>query len=145
MDWKRRKGENDVWRNETSGYEDESPVICHSHPSLTHHSLADANQWQFSSLRHLHQMKKKRKFAAHAMKRVTTGAQLPSPWHFLSLQNAQTIQPTTAWTAVSSLTASAMYSFLHLSMEWGALYGRKVVRARPNDHYQRTGAPSSAD
>ena len=33
---------------------------------------------------------------------------------FLSLRNAQTIQPTTAWTAISSPSASTRYSFLHL-------------------------------
>ena len=34
---------------------------------------------------------------------------------FLSLRNAQTIEPTTAWTTVSSSGGSTRYSFLHLA------------------------------
>ena len=30
-------------------------------------------------------------------------------------------------------------------MEWGATYGRTLVRARPNEHSQRTGPPINAD
>ena len=46
------------------------------------------------------------KLGAHATKRGAAGAQL----EFSSLRNAQTIKPTTVWTAVSS--ASTRYSFL---------------------------------
>ena len=42
------------------------------------------------------------------------GAHLPIFW-LLSLQNVQTIEPNTAWTAVSSRSASTMYSFLDSS------------------------------
>ena len=48
------------------------------------------------------------------MKRVAAGAHRPTPRLF-SLRNAQTIEPTTDWTAVSSLSANTKYSFLHLS------------------------------
>ena len=48
---------------------------------------------------------------------------------FLSLRKAQTIEPTTAWTAVSSPSASNSYSFLHQS-GMGAPHGRTVVKAR---------------
>ena len=47
-----------------------------------------------------------------AVKRVAAGAHLPTPWLF---ENAQMIEPTTAWTAVSSPSGSTGYSFLHLS------------------------------
>ena len=49
----------------------------------------------------------------NAMKRVVAGAHLPAPWLFE--RNAQTIDPTTAWTAVSSLSVNTRYTFLHLS------------------------------
>ena len=52
------------------------------------------------------------KLGAYAMKRIAAGAHLPT---FLSLRNAQTIEPITACTAVSSPSASTGYSFLHLS------------------------------
>ena len=55
------------------------------------------------------------------MKRVAAGAHLP-PLGFLSLRNAQTIELTTAWTAVSSPSASTGYSFLHLSGVGRALW-----------------------
>ena len=42
---------------------------------------------------------KKGKLGANPMKRVAAGAHLPTPW-FLCLRNAQTIEPTTAWTAL---------------------------------------------
>ena len=40
-----------------------------------------------------------------------------SPRHldFLNLRNAQTIEPTTDWTAVSFASASTRYTFLHLN------------------------------
>ena len=59
---------------------------------------------------------------------------------FLSLRNAQTIEPTNAWTAVSFPSASTRYSFLHLSGVWRTLWAN---RAGPNDQFQRTGPPSS--
>ena len=46
----------------------------------------------------------------NAMKRVAAGA-----LGFLSVRNAQTIGPTTAWAADSSPSGSTVYSFLHLS------------------------------
>ena len=48
---------------------------------------------------------------------------------FLSLGNAQTMEPTTAWTAVSSPCGSTGYSFLHLSGVGRALW-RTVVKAQ---------------
>ena len=60
------------------------------------------------------QEKEKRKLGAYAMKCVAAGAHLATPC-FLSLRNAQTIEPTNAWTAVSSLSASTRYSFLNMS------------------------------
>ena len=47
------------------------------------------------------------------MKRVAAGAHLPTPWLF-SLRNAQTIEPTNVWAAVSTPSARTRYSFLHL-------------------------------
>ena len=43
------------------------------------------------------------------MKRVAAGAHLPDLW-LLSLRNAQTIEPTTAWTAVFAPSANTKYS-----------------------------------
>ena len=64
---------------------------------------------------------------------------------FLSLQNAQTIVPTTVWTAVSSRNANTRDSFLPLSGLGHAPCGRTMERTRPNEHSQGTGQPSSAD
>ena len=68
---------------------------------------------------------------------------------FLTLENAQTMEPTTAWTAVFSHGTSTMYSLLQLSggavFPWGAPYGKTVVRARPIEHAQRTGPPRNAE
>ena len=47
------------------------------------------------------------------MKRVAAGAHLPTPWLFEPV-NAQMIEPTTAWTAVSFPSGSTGYSFLYL-------------------------------
>ena len=60
--------------------------------------------------------------AAHAMKRVAAGTHLSRDFRFLSLRNAQTIKPITAWTAVSSSSGSTRYSFLHLSGVGHALW-----------------------
>ena len=46
-------------------------------------------------------IRKKRKFGAYAMKRVASGAHLPTPW-LLSLSYAQTIEPTTAWADITN-------------------------------------------
>ena len=48
------------------------------------------------------------------MKRVAAGAHLASPW-LLSLQNVETIETTTAWTAVSSPSASTKYAWTAVS------------------------------
>ena len=53
------------------------------------------------------------------MKRVAAGAHHLG---FLSLRNAQTIEPTTAWTEVSSISANTRYSFLHMSGVGRALW-----------------------
>ena len=58
--------------------------------------------------------RKEGNLGAYAIKRVAAGAHLPTPWLF-SLRNAQTIEPTTALTAVSFPSASTRYSFSHLS------------------------------
>ena len=70
------------------------------------------------------------------MKRVVAGAHLPTPWLF-NPQNAKTNEPTIAWDAVSFPSASTRYSFLQT--------GEQFMRARPNEHFQRTGPPSNAD
>ena len=44
------------------------------------------------------------------MKRVAADAHLPTPW---LIEPTQTIEPTTAWTAVTSLSAKTRYSFFH--------------------------------
>ena len=62
-----------------------------------------------------------RKLGAYAMKRVAAGSHLPTPW-FLSLPNAQTIEPTSAWPAVSTTSAIARYSFSRLSGLWRILW-----------------------
>ena len=54
----------------------------------------------------------KRKFGAHAIKRVppnkAADAHLPTPWLF-EPENAQTMEMTTDWNAVSSPRASTSY------------------------------------
>ena len=65
--------------------------------------------------------KEKRKLASYAIKRVATNAHLG----FLSLRNAQTIEPTTARTADSFPSASTRYSFLHLSGVGRALWANR--------------------
>ena len=57
------------------------------------------------------------------MKCVAAGAHLATPC-FLSLRNAQTIEPTTAWTAVSSpILGTRFYWVKHwvlvFTLEWG--------------------------
>ena len=66
----------------------------------------------------------KGKLGAHAMKRVAAGAHLLTP--FSPLRNAQAIQPTTAWAAVSSPSGSTGYSFLHLSGVGHALWANRA-------------------
>ena len=58
----------------------------------------------------------------------------------LSLRNAKTIEPTSAWAAVSSTSASTRYSFLHLSGLARALWANG---ASAEEHSQQTGPPSS--
>ena len=82
----------------------------------------------------------KEKFGAYTMKRVAAGAHLPTPG-IRNLRNAQTIEPTTAWTAVSFPSGSTMYSFLHLSGVGRALW----ANSGDNEHSQRTGPPSNAE
>ena len=53
------------------------------------------------------------------MKRVAADAHLPTPW---LIEPTQTIEPTTAWTAVTSLSARTRYSFLQLSEVGRALW-----------------------
>ena len=62
------------------------------------------------------------------MKRVAAGAHLRL-LGFLSLQNAQTIEPTTAWAAIYSFSASTRYLFL---VDWAAPYGRTVAWCIPS-------------
>ena len=52
------------------------------------------------------------------------GRTSPESLAFLSLRNAQTIEPTTAWTAVSSPSGSTRYSFSHSS---GVGYSREIA------------------
>ena len=83
--------------------------------------------------------------------KLTAYAMISRLLRFLSLRNAQTIEPTTAWTAVPSPSGNPLVSLpsqdtrFYTWVDWGAPYERTVVRARPNEHYQRTGPPSSAD
>ena len=55
------------------------------------------------------------------MKRVATGAHLPL-FGFWNLRNTETIQPTTAWAALPSPSASTMYLFSQLSELGRALW-----------------------
>ena len=48
------------------------------------------------------------------MKCVDAGAHLPTPWLF-RLRRVQTIEPTTAWAAVSSPSANTRYPISQLS------------------------------
>ena len=62
-------------------------------------------------------MMHKGKLGAYAMKRVAAGAYHPTPWLF-ERANDQTIDPTTAWTAVS--LAQAPGTCFYTWVEWGA-------------------------
>ena len=64
--------------------------------------------------------RKKRKVGANAMKRVAAGAHLPTSWLFEPAKRP--IEPTTAWTAVSSLSVSTRYPVLKLSGVGRALW-----------------------
>ena len=55
------------------------------------------------------------------MKRVAAGAHIPA-WLFEPAKRPNDIEPTTAWTAVSSPSASTRYAFLHLSGVGRALW-----------------------
>ena len=63
------------------------------------------------------------------MTRVTASAHLPTP-RYLSLRNAQAIEPTNAWTAVSSPSASIRYWFSQLSGLGRALWENSGERTR---------------
>ena len=65
-----------------------------------------------------HRKWKEGKFGPYSMKRALISRHLG----FLSLRNAQTVEPTTAWTAVSFLSASTRYWFLHFSGAGRALW-----------------------
>ena len=65
---------------------------------------------------------RKVKLGVYAMKRVAAGAHLLISFRclrfrfrFSSMRNAQTIEPTTVCTVVSSTNASTRYKFVHLS------------------------------
>ena len=60
--------------------------------------------------------KKKGKLGAYAMKRVAEDI-ISRLLGSLFLRSAQTIEPTIAWAAISSPSASTTYSFLHY-VEW---------------------------
>ena len=52
------------------------------------------------------------------MKRVPAGAHLSAPW-FLSQRNAQTIEPTTAWAAVSQV--GTLHTRFTIERTWASL------------------------
>ena len=83
------------------------------------------------------------KLGAFTMEHVAAGAHFSTPW-ILNLRNSQTIEPATKWTAVSLPSTSTRYSFSQLS-GFGRALRRTGVRARPNEHSQRTGPPSIVD
>ena len=56
------------------------------------------------------------------MKRVAANAHLLNPWLFEPAKPTDDIEPTNAWTALSSSSASTKYSFLQLSEMWRALW-----------------------
>ena len=58
---------------------------------------------------------KKRKVRVKRYEARSRGRSSPDSLAFSSLRNARTIEPTTAWTAVPSSSASTTYSFLHLN------------------------------
>ena len=89
---------------------------------------------------HRCERKEKRKVWGKCYEVCSHECSSPDTLVFLSLQNTQTIEQTTAWTAVSSqVKAQGTW------VEWGVLCGQRVVRARPNKHFQRAGPPSNAD
>ena len=76
----------------------------------------------------------------YAMKRVAAGVHLPTAW---LLEPAKRTDDRADYCLECRLLPSAntRYTFSHLSE-----VGRgTVVRARPNEHFQRTGPPSNAD
>ena len=79
------------------------------------------------------------------MKRVTAGAHRPTSWLFLSLRNAQTIEPTTAWTAAFQPTASTRYSFLQLCVLGRALWAYSGEGSAQRAFPANYGPPSSED
>ena len=84
--------------------------------------------------------KRKTKVGGIRYKARSRGRSSPDTLDFWACER----EPTTAWTAVSSPSRSTRYAFF-TRVEWGARYGRTVVRARPNEHSQRIGPPSSVD
>ena len=66
------------------------------------------------------------------MKRVAAGAYLPT-LDYLSMRNARTIEPSTAWTAGSSSSASTGYSFF--TLEWSGAHPM-------GEHWQELGPMS---
>ena len=80
----------------------------------------------------------KGKSGAYAMKRVAAGA-ISLVLGFSSLRNAQTILFGPQFSPL--VQAPVFYTWV----EWGAPYGRTVVSARPNEHFQQSGPPKSAD
>ena len=87
---------------------------------------------------------KKGKLGAHAINCVATGAHLPT----LGFLSSQETPRRWRWLMPGlqfSSSVEAPGTRLPTWVEWGPLYGRTVVRARSNEHYQRTGPPSNTD
>ena len=79
---------------------------------------------------------------ANAMKRVAAGAHLLAPWLF---EPVKCPEDRSDYCQDCSFLPRCKHQVLVCTLEWGAPQGRTVVRARPNEHYQRTGPLSNAD
>ena len=83
------------------------------------------------------------KLKAYAMKCVAAGAHFPIPWLF---EPAKRQDDTADYYLDCSFLPQWKQQVLVFTLEWsGARPGRTVVKARPNEHYQRTRPPSNAD
>ena len=87
--------------------------------------------------------RRKKKLGAQAIKRVAAGAHLPTSWLFWACEmpRRQSLLPGLQFPPPVEAPGTRFYTWV----EWGAPYGRTVVRARPNEHSQWTGPPSNAD
>ena len=82
---------------------------------------------------------KKGKLRPCAMKRVAAGAHLPVPW---LVETAKRPDDRADYCLGCSFRPQCKHQVFVFTLEWGAPYGRKMVRPRPNE---QTGPPGNAD